>query len=185
MKKILIWDLPTRLFHWAFAGFLTASIMLSLVVDEDSPLFQWHMLCGLAAASLLAVRVVLGILGSRHVRFTSFPVKPSEIAGYAAGVFSGKAKRYAEHNPGAAVAALSMLTGRKEGPPEDGLTSAHPAWGLAFLLAGGAWVAALFASHDARAATVRVPVLGAVVTLGEKGSHDEGHDRRKRGHDDD
>lgn len=110
MKKILVWDLPTRLFHWMFAGLLTVSLLVALVVDEDHPWFQWHALCGLAAASLLVLRIGLGLAGSRHSRFSGFPLRPGAIARYAAGVFTGTARRYSGLNPGAAVAAVLMFT---------------------------------------------------------------------------
>lgn len=226
-NRILVWDLPTRLFHWSFTLLLTASIVLSLVAEEGGILFQWHMLCGLAAASLVALRLVSGIAGSRYARFAAFPLAPRSVARYFVGVFSGKAERYAGHNPGSALAAVAMfalvgllvltglgvggeelqevhgpvayalmaviglhlaglvahtlrhreniaaamLTGRKMGLPEQGLATAHPAWGLAFLLVGSAWVAGLFAAHDARAATTRLPLIGTVIALGERESH--------------
>ncbi len=244
MSRILIWDLPTRLFHWAFTVLLGCSIVLALVADEHGPLFQWHMLCGLAAAFLVGLRLISGIAGSRYARFGSFPVRPGEVVRYFGGILSGRAERYAGHNPGSALAAIgmfflvgllvltglgvggedlqelhgpvaytlmaviglhlaglvvhtvrhreniaaSMLTGRKEGLPEQALASSHPAWGMAFLLAGLAWIAGLFTAHDARAATTRLPILGTVITLGEResqGNHESGRKRDRRGHDDD
>ncbi len=61
MKKILVWDIPARLFHWAFAGSLTAAIAIGFLVDDDAPLFQLHMLFGIVALFLLGVRVVMGM----------------------------------------------------------------------------------------------------------------------------
>ena len=77
---------------------------------------------------------------------------------------------------------MSMVHGRKEGPMEDGLTSHHPATAIAVLIAGAAWITALFASHDSRTDTVKIPLLGATVKLGE--NEHEGH-REHRSHDDD
>ncbi len=82
MKKILVWDIPARLFHWAFAGSLTAAIAIGFLVDDDAPLFQLHMLFGIVALFLLGVRVVMGVVGSRYSRFASFPVHPREVIGY-------------------------------------------------------------------------------------------------------
>ncbi len=109
MNKILIWDIPTRLFHWAFAASLTASLGIALVVDDDSPLFQLHMLFGLVAAFLVVARVILGLVGSRHARFTSFPVRPTEVVRYLVGALTGTARAYAGNNPGSALAALAMF----------------------------------------------------------------------------
>lgn len=223
MSKILVWDLPVRLFHWTFAGSLSGALAIGFLVDDDSPLFQVHMLLGLVAVFALAGRLVLGVVGSRYNRFSSLPLSPGRVIAYFVGVTTGGAKRYIGHNPGTAVVslvmfalvplliasgagwmgelgeelheglaiallvaigghligiawhtvrhreaiALSMVTGRKDGPEAEGLKSARPVWALAMLLGGGAWVAALFANHDSAAGTVKLPLLGTVVSLGE------------------
>lgn len=109
MNKILVWDIPARLFHWAFAGSLTAAIAIGFLVDDDAPLFQLHMLFGIVALFLLGVRVVMGIAGSRYSRFTSFPVHPREVIGYMISAAFAKTKLYAGNNPGSAVAAVLMF----------------------------------------------------------------------------
>ncbi len=109
MQKLPVWDLPTRLFHWAFALSVTLSLVFALTAGEHSPLFQLHMLFGLIAVFLLILRVGLGLFGSRHVRFANFPLKPTELVHYFAGVLTGAAKRYAGHNPGSALATLAMI----------------------------------------------------------------------------
>ena len=109
MKKILIWDIPARLFHWAFAGSLTAAIVIGFLVDDDAPLFQLHMLFGIVALFLLCVRVVIGVIGSRHSRFANFPVHPREIIGYMVSAAISKTKLYAGNNPGSAVATVLMF----------------------------------------------------------------------------
>jgi cytochrome b len=223
MKNILVWDLPIRLFHWAFAGSLSAALAIGFLVDDDSPVFQLHMLFGLVAAFALVMRLILGIAGSRYNRFTAMPLRPVEVVSYMVGAFTGKARRYIGHNPGCAVAAilmftlvpllvasgagwlgetgaelheglaialgitigahiagiiwhsrrhkealaLSMVTGRKEGPEEDGLPTSHPGWAVAIFAGGAAWIGALFANHDPRAECVRLPVLGTVIQMGE------------------
>ncbi len=245
MKHILVWDLPIRLFHWTFAGSLSAALAIGFLVDDDSPVFQLHMLFGLIATFALLVRIILGFAGSRYNRFTAMPLRPAEALRYMFGAFTGKARRYIGHNPGCAVAAmimftlgpllvasgagwlgetgeelheglaialgvtigfhilgiiwhsirhkealaLSMVTGRKEGPEEDGIATANAGWAIAILAGGAAWIAALFANHDARAETVRLPVLGTVIQLGEyegpeHGEEHEEHEEHESDHDD-
>lgn len=224
MSKILIWDLPTRLFHWTFTGLLSASILLALVAGEHSVLFQWHMICGLAAVGLVVLRLAGAFLGSRYARWGSFPLRPGEVVAYFAGILRGNAKRYPGHNPGSALAALamfalvpalaftgggwaghdgeelhealaytlmavivahllglalhtlrhrenigaSMVTGRKDGRVEDGIHDARPLAGMVFLVLALLWTGGVFAGHDPRAATVRLPFSGTVVSLGER-----------------
>jgi cytochrome b len=83
--------------------------------------------------------------------------------------------------------ALSMVTGLKDGPEGEGLKSAHPVWAGAIFAAGVAWVAALFTNHDAQAATVKLPLIGTVIQLGENegGESGEGGEHGERGQDDD
>jgi cytochrome b len=109
MKKILVWDIPARLFHLGFAASLTAALAIGFLVDDDEPLFQLHMLFGIIALFLLAVRVVMGILGSRYSRFISFPIHPREVIGYLVSAAVSKTKLYAGNNPGSAVAAVLMF----------------------------------------------------------------------------
>jgi len=109
MIKILVWDIPARLFHWAFAISLTAAIGIGFLVDDDAPLFQLHMIFGIVALFLLAMRVVLGIVGSRYSRFSSYPVHPREVASYMISAAVSKTKLYAGNNPGSATAAVLMF----------------------------------------------------------------------------
>lgn len=109
MSKILVWDIPARLFHWAFATSLTAAIGIGFLVDDDQPLFQRHMLFGVVALFLLAVRVVMGVVGSRYSRFSSYPVHPREVVGYMISAAVSKTMLYAGNNPGSATAAVLMF----------------------------------------------------------------------------
>lgn len=77
---------------------------------------------------------------------------------------------------------LTMLTGRKLGKQEDSISSAHPLWGGVFLLISGIWIAALFAGHNASTATVKLPVLGVTLQLGENESKGE---KQKKSHQND
>lgn len=109
--KTLIWDLPIRICHWAFALALTSSLSLALAVDDDGPLFRWHMLIGLLAAFVLAVRIVLGFVGSRPARFTSFPLRVGTVWQYFRDVITAnpQGREFAGNNPGSALVAVAMF----------------------------------------------------------------------------
>ena len=109
MMKILVWDIPARLFHFAFAASLTAAIGIGFLVGDDDPLFQLHMMFGIVALFLLLIRVVMGLVGSRYSRFSSFPLHPCEVAGYMISAVVSKTKQYAGNNPGSAMAAVLMF----------------------------------------------------------------------------
>ena len=109
MNKILVWDIPARLFHWVFAASLTAAIATGFLVDDEQPLFQLHMIFGIIALFLLVVRIVMGVVGSRYSRFSSYPVRPGEIVSYLISAAVSKTRLYAGNNPGSAMAAVLMF----------------------------------------------------------------------------
>jgi nucleotide-binding universal stress UspA family protein len=109
MTKILVWDIPARLLHWAFAASLGAALAISWLVDKERPLFQLHMLLGIVAVFLLVVRIVLGLIGSRYSRLAIFPVHPRELASYLTSAVVSKTKLYAGNNSGSAMAAVLMF----------------------------------------------------------------------------
>ena len=109
MHKVLIWDLPTRIFHWALAGSIGATFVFAYGFDEDDRMFQWHMLAGLIAAFLLVVRVVLGFVGTRYVQWRHFFHRPADSCSYFRSLFRGPAILYAGHNPGTSLVALLMF----------------------------------------------------------------------------
>ena len=72
MKKIIVWDLPIRIFHWSFAVTMLLALILALVVDEKDPIFRYHMLFGLSAGALLILRLVIAIIGALFTDLGTF-----------------------------------------------------------------------------------------------------------------
>jgi cytochrome b len=109
MKRILVWDLPTRLFHWLLAASFIAAFTIANVVDDDSATFVVHMLLGAVMAAMVVQRVLWGVVGSRYARFRSFAFGPRDVLAYLKGAVSGTGKRHVGHNPGSSVAIWAML----------------------------------------------------------------------------
>jgi cytochrome b len=109
MNRILIWDLPTRVFHWLLTGTLIVALSIALGVDDDSTVFQLHMLFGLIAAFAVILRLLWGIVGSRYARFASFLFGPKALFGYLQAALRGRSERHVGHNPGSAYAIYAML----------------------------------------------------------------------------
>lgn len=59
-ERISVWDLPTRLFHWALAGLLLLSWFTG--EGEGAAAFA-HRLSGEVIAGLIVFRVIWGFLG--------------------------------------------------------------------------------------------------------------------------
>ena len=109
MTRVLIWDLPTRLFHWALAASFLAAFAIGSLVDDDSAMFAIHMLLGGVAAFLVVLRLVWGLVGSRWSRFSEFVVSPAEVVAYLRGTLTGDTTRHTGHNPATSVAAYVIF----------------------------------------------------------------------------
>ena len=104
-KGILVWDVPTRVFHWLFAlsfggAFLTA---------ESERFNNIHVMLGYTLLGLIAFRVLWGIVGTQHARFRSFLFKPGELVVYLTSLARGNPLHYAGHNPAGSVAIWLLL----------------------------------------------------------------------------
>ena len=109
MNAALIWDLPTRVSHWALAAGVAFCAVVTLLLGEHSALYPLHSLVGLVIALLVVLRIVWGVIGSRHARFASFLFGPAAVVKYFLAVVSGKPHRHVGHNPGSAYAIFAML----------------------------------------------------------------------------
>lgn len=112
MQRTLIWDLPTRLFHWALAS----SFVVAWLTSEGDRWLSVHVFAGYLMLGLVAFRVLWGIVGSHFSRFASFWFGPKEALDYLKQVFTGHAPRHVGHNPTGSLAiyillALAVLVG--------------------------------------------------------------------------
>lgn len=105
----LVYDLPTRIFHWLFAGLFVTAFIIAKAIDDDSALYAYHMLSGIVLSSLVLMRVVWGFIGTRHARFQHFALKPVELIQYLKSIVSGEKKKWSGHNPASSWAALIMM----------------------------------------------------------------------------
>ena len=103
---IIVWDLPTRLFHWA----LVILIVLQYLSGEFELLpMEWHYRFGYATLALILFRVLWGFLGSRTSRFTDFVRGPVTVVRYAIDSFRARVRPIAGHNPLGGWSVLLML----------------------------------------------------------------------------
>ena len=92
--KTLIYDLPTRIFHWSFAALFIAAFAITKLVKGDSPQFPLHMLAGLTLGVAVLLRVIWGLIGTRHARFADFDLKPSSLLAYFKGILARSKARW-------------------------------------------------------------------------------------------
>jgi cytochrome b len=109
MRKIVIWDAPTRLFHW-----LTAALVAAAYATWRLNWMDWHARAGYALLALVVFRLLWGIFGSETARFARFLASPRLAAQHLARLFRREPDRQAGHNPAGGwmvVALLSLLLG--------------------------------------------------------------------------
>ncbi|MFG1492692.1 cytochrome b/b6 domain-containing protein [Halobacteriovorax sp. ZH4_bin.1] len=109
MENSKAYDLPIRIFHWAFAMLFVMSFSIAKLIDDDSALYAYHMISGILMVFLVVLRIVWGFVGSKTSRFTSFKLRPSELIEYFKSVLSSKSKRYLGHNPASSYAVVLMM----------------------------------------------------------------------------
>ena len=108
MRQVLVYDSPTRVFHWLFAGFFITAFAISNLVDDDSARFSLHMLAGLGMAFVVVLRIIWSLVGTRHARLGDLSLNPMQLIAYFKGMFSGDSRRWIGHNPASSWAALVM-----------------------------------------------------------------------------
>jgi cytochrome b len=109
MKKYLVYDLPTRIFHWLFALLFLTGFTIAKVIDDDSPWFNYHSLAGLTLGFLVMLRILWGFFGTQHARFSDFALNPKDLVHYFYGMLTGEKKRWAGHNPASSWAGVTMM----------------------------------------------------------------------------
>jgi cytochrome b len=103
-NKVRVWDLPTRLFHWALVLCVTGLLVTGTVGGNA---MVWHFRLGYAALTLLMFRLIWGLIGGRWSRFSSFLHSPSRALAYLKG--RGDPQLGVGHSPLGAGSVFAML----------------------------------------------------------------------------
>lgn len=109
MRRILVFDLPTRIFHWLFVTIFIGAFYIAKYMDSESPIFGYHMILGLTLSLTVLFRVYWGFFGSKFSKFSSFSLKLSDLVNYFKDVYQNKSKLYAGHNPASSWSTLGFL----------------------------------------------------------------------------
>jgi cytochrome b len=149
------WDPLVRITHWGIA----AVVILNGLILEGGD--QPHVVAGYVALSLLALRLVWGIVGTEEARFSAFPPSASGAVAHVRGILAGGVETHRSHNPLGALMVYAL-------------------WGaLALTIATGlAMEADVFPGDGEReeyAALGTVAMPGAPVVLAERDDDEAGH----------
>lgn len=102
LRTLRVWDLPTRLFHFALIISITACF---ITVKLGGLWMDWHVRFGLIVAGLIVFRVVWGLVGGYYSRFAQFPPTLQACRTY----FSQSTLAQPGHNPLGAWSVYAML----------------------------------------------------------------------------
>lgn len=103
--RVLVWDAPVRAFHWLMVFSFAGAYLTS---DSES----WrlvHVTLGYTMAGLVAFRVLWGLVGTRHARFTAFVRGPRAVMACLGSLLRGRPQHHTGHNPAGALAIVALL----------------------------------------------------------------------------
>lgn len=92
-RAIKVWDPIVRISHWTIA---LVVLLNGFVTDPEETL---HHYLGYTAATVLVIRLIWGLIGSRHARFTAFPPSPARALRHLADLRAGDRTVHLSHNP--------------------------------------------------------------------------------------
>lgn len=132
-----VWDPLVRVFHWT----LVLAFAIAYVTEDE--FLDLHLFAGYVIAGLIGFRLLWGLIGSRHARFSDFVRRPSTVLAYLKSMRSGHPRRYLGHNPAGGAMVIALLlslvltvvtgiayygAGEFSGPLAASLAGAGPFW---------------------------------------------------------
>lgn len=103
---VRVWDLPTRLFHWLLALALVGSVVSAKIGGNA---MVWHFRFGYLVFTLLAFRLLWGLVGGRWSRFASFVYAPATLWRYLRGRALPGERLEVGHNPLGSLSVFALL----------------------------------------------------------------------------
>ena len=102
--RLLVLDLPLRLFHWGLAVAVVTNVVTANIGRMDL-----HERSGLTVLGLVAFRVLWGFVGGHHARFANFVRMPWMVLAWLRAPVDRETPRQAGHSPLAALSVLGLL----------------------------------------------------------------------------
>ena len=79
---VRVWDLPTRLFHWALVVCIVGLVTTAQIGGNA---MEWHFRFGYSVLTLLLFRLLWGFVGGHWSRFSTFLYSPASLLRYLRG----------------------------------------------------------------------------------------------------
>lgn len=104
--RVRVWDLPTRLFHWTLMLCVIGSVVSAKIGGNA---MVWHFRLGHVVLTLLAFRLLWGLLGGHWSRFASFLYGPGTLMRYLKGASRPDEHHDVGHSPLGALSVFALL----------------------------------------------------------------------------
>jgi len=104
-RRILVWDTPTRVFHWLQALSFAAAYLTAFSERTRN----YHVALGYILLGILVFRLLWGLVGTRYARFSSFLFSPGKIVVYVKEMCKGEPAHFLGHNPAGSVSVWLLL----------------------------------------------------------------------------
>jgi cytochrome b len=101
--EVKVWDPLIRVFHWSL---VTAFIVAYITEDHYLGL---HVQAGYTIIGLVLFRLLWGLIGTRHARFTDFVRSPHTVLSYLKSLLSRRPAHYLGHNPAGGWMVIALL----------------------------------------------------------------------------
>lgn len=105
-KKVRVWDVPVRLFHWTLVILLVVSYFSGRAAGDWMKLHFWS---GYAILTLLLFRIAWGFVGSTTARFSHFVKGPAAWLAYLKNFATGRPTYDVGHNPVGGIMVLLLI----------------------------------------------------------------------------
>jgi cytochrome b len=106
MQHVRVWDLPTRLFHWVLAASVIGSVVTAKIGGNA---MAWHFRLGYLIFTLLAFRLLWGLIGGYWSRFANFIYAPATLIRYLRGAARTDEHLDVGHSPLGAGSVFALL----------------------------------------------------------------------------
>ncbi|MGB8414765.1 cytochrome b/b6 domain-containing protein [Paraburkholderia sp.] len=93
-RLLLVWDVPTRLFHWLIVVLVAAAYATAKLNWMD-----WHIRIGETLMALVLFRLLWGFFGSETARFKSFLRSPAAVRRHLRHLCHREPDQQVGHNP--------------------------------------------------------------------------------------